>query len=263
MREQTLRGALDLRGILQRTQAVAVRVLRQLINDKRFLVISLVMPVLIIYALKVVFDSLESPSPFFNISRFVLPLGAFIVHFITYILCAIVLVRERTSQTLERAFINGYGRFDLVMGYITAYTILATLQTFLVLGGLNILFKLEYSWDTSLALYLVIWLLAVISIALGILISNFARNEGQVLPFIPLVTFPSIFFSGVLIPVEKLPAWAASLELLTPLYYANAVIQNLAKPAATLLRDPVPLFGLLVYGLLILFLATLTLRVTD
>ncbi len=114
-----------------------------------------------------------------------------------------------------------------------------------------------------LALYLIFWLLAMITIALGILIPNFARNEGQVLPFIPLVTFPSIFFSGVLIPVEKLPAWAASLDLLTPLYYANAVIQNLARPGASLMGDPLPLFGLLVYGLFILFLATLTLRVTD
>ncbi len=132
-----------------------------------------------------------------------------------------------------------------------------------MLGSLSILFKLEIGWGTLLALYLIFWLLAMISIALGILISNFARNEGQVLPFIPLVTFPSIFFSGVLIPVEKLPAWAASLDLLTPLYYANAAIQNLARPDATLTSDPAPLLGLLIYGVVILFLATLTLRVTD
>lgn len=256
-------NSLVFRGMTQRIQAVAVRVLRQLINDKRFLAISLVMPMLIIYALKVVFDSLESPSPFININQFVLPLGAFIVHFITYILCAIVLVRERTSQTLGRAFINGYGRFDLVIGYIAAYTLLATLQTLLVLGSLNLLFKLNYGWGKSLALYLVIWLLAVSSIALGILISNFARNEGQVLPFIPLITLPSILFSGVLIPIEKLPNWVKPLELLTPLYYANAIIQNLAKPDTTLLDNPVPLLGLLIYSLAILFFATLTLHEMD
>ena len=249
--------------MLQRTQAVAVRVLRQLINDKRFLVISLVIPVLIIYALKIVFDSLESPSPFFNINQFVLPLGAFIVHFITYILCSIVLVRERVSQTLARTFINGYGRFDLVIGYIAAYTLLATLQTLLVLGSLNILFKLDYGWGKSLALYLVIWLLAISSIALGILISNFARNEGQVLPFIPLVTLPSILFSGVLIPIEKLPIWVKPLELLTPLYYANGIIQSLAKPDTTLFDSPAPVLGLLIYGLAILSIATLTLRELD
>lgn len=249
--------------MILRTQAVAVRVLRQLINDKRFLIISLAMPVLIIYALKIVLDSLESPSPFFNVNQFVLPLGAFIVHFITYILCSIVLVRERVSQTLARTFINGYGRFDLVIGYIAAYTLLATLQTLLVLGSLNILFKLDYGWGKSLALYLVIWLLAVSSIALGILISNFARNEGQVLPFIPLVTLPSILFSGVLIPIEKLPIWVKPLELLTPLYYANAIIQNLAKPDTTLGDNPAPFLGLLLYGLVILSVATLTLRERD
>jgi ABC-2 type transport system permease protein len=258
-----MHAASTAQATLRRTQAVAARVLRQLVSDRRFLVLSLVVPVLIIYALKIVFDSLESPSPFFNISRFVLPLGAFIVHFITYILCAIVLVRERTSQTLARAFINGYRRFDIVSGYIAAYTLLATVQSLLVLGGLSVLFKLDYGWDRLLVLYLVIWLLAVISIALGILISNFARTEGQVFPFIPLVTLPSVFFSGVIIPVERLPTWAAPLELLTPLYYANAIIQTLVRPSGSLADDPAPLVGLIIYGLAILSLATLTLRETD
>jgi ABC-2 type transport system permease protein len=245
------------------TGAVAQRVLRQLIHDRRFLAFSLAIPVIIVFLTKILFDSLESPLPFIDVTKFILPVGAFIVHFITYILCAVVLVRERTAETLARAFINGYGRIEIIGGYVLAYTLLATVQTLLVLGGMSLLYNLDYSLGTLLALYLVTWLLAVISIALGIFVSNFARNEGQVFPFIPLVIIPTIFFSGVLIPVERLPNWAAPLELITPLYYANAVIQGLIQAGGTLGDNLGHLIALPMYGLIILLLATLTLRERD
>ena len=73
---------------------------------------------------------------------------------------------------------------------------------------------------------LVLWLLAIMSMAIGMLISNFARNEGQVFPFIPLVVL-SIILSGILIPVEKLPEWAQVFSYVTPLYYTNQVLQIL------------------------------------
>jgi ABC-type multidrug transport system permease subunit len=96
--------------------------------------------------------------------------------------------------------------------YVLAYSTLATLQALLVLGALTLLFDLHYSWTTLLAIYGVIWLLALVIIALGILISNVARTEGQVFPFIPLVVLPSVLLSGLIIPVASLPLWAQWLS---------------------------------------------------
>lgn len=191
---------------IRHTGAIASRALRQLVHDRRFMALSLVAPLAIVYFFKLFFDGLASPM--FQPTRYTVPIGAFIVHFITYLLCAIVLVRERTAQTLARMFVNGYRQSEIIGGYLAAYTLLATLQSFLVLGALSLLFELRYSARTYLSLYLVIWLLAVISIALGIFVSNFARNEGQVVPFIPLIIFPSVFLSGLIINVDRLPGWA-------------------------------------------------------
>jgi ABC-2 type transport system permease protein len=80
-------------------RAIAGRVLRQLARDRRFLGLSLAAPLVISYMLWV-FS--RADSLMIDPSRFVVPIGAFIVHFITYILCAIVLVRERTGTTLAR-----------------------------------------------------------------------------------------------------------------------------------------------------------------
>ena len=244
-----------------RSLAVARRALSQLRHDHRFLALSLAVPVAVIYVLKVFFDSAESPV--FNPRGFVVPVGVFLVHFLTYVLCTIVLVRERTAQTLARMFVSGYRRWEIVGGYLLAYTTLATAQSLLVLAELNWLFDLQFDAGRFASMYLVIWLLAVISMALGILVSNFARNEGQVFPFIPAVILPSIFLSGIVVAVERLPGWAQALSRLTPVYYANRMAQTLLAPGGTLADDVASAIALPLYGVAVLALATLTLRELD
>jgi ABC-2 type transport system permease protein len=241
--------------------AVAARVLRQLRRDRRFVAISLAMPILIVYMLSLFFEGVD--SPIVDPDKFVLPIGAFIVHFITYALCAIVLVRERTGQTLGRMFVNGYRQIEIIGGYLIAYSLLATVQSLIVLVGLEALFQLGYSLGVYAAIYVVIWMLAVLSIALGMFVSNFARNEGQVFPMIPLVIMISVFFSGIILPVDRLPEIIQWMRFITPMYYGNEGIQELIRSGSTF-SDALPgIGGLLVYGVVLLALATATLREED
>ncbi len=245
---------------MNRLLAVARRVLHQLARDRRFLALSIAAPLLVIYVSKVALDSFN--VPFVNVSQFVVPIGAFVVHFATYILCAIVLVRERTAQTLARMFVNGYRQPEIIGGYVLAYTCVATMQTVLVMWELSWLFHLSYPARVLASIYVVIWLLAIISICLGIFVSNFARNEGQVLPFIPLVTIPGVFLSDVIFSVDRFPHWAQWLARGTPLFYANKIIQRLIQEG-TLAENWARVVLLVAYGALVLVLATTTLRESD
>jgi ABC-2 type transport system permease protein len=246
-------------SVVKRIGSVAGRVLNQLRRDRRFVGISLIFPLVIIYFIKVIFDVLASPM--FNISVYVIPYAAFIVHFITFILTAIVLVRERTAGTLTRMFVSGYHQIEIICGYLLAYTVLATAQSLLVLVELNIIFELGYTLSQIASMFVVMWLLAVISMAIGMLVSNFARNEGQVFPFIPLVLL-SVILSGILVPIERLPEWAQALSYITPLYYANEVLQILIG-GGLLFDDWQLLTALPVYGLLVVVAATFSLRELD
>ena len=246
-------------GVIKRIFSVTGRVLIQLRRDHRFIGISLMFPLVIIYFIKIIFDVLASPM--FNISVYVIPYAAFIVHFITFILTAIVLVRERTAGTLTRMFVSGYHQIEIICGYLMAYTVLATAQSLLVLVELNIIFDLGYSLNRIASMFVVMWLLAVISMAIGMLISNFARNEGQVFPFIPLVVL-SVILSGIILPVDQLPEWVQVLSYLTPLYYANEVLQELIG-GGLLFDDWQLLIALPIYGLLVVAAATLSLRELD
>lgn len=126
---------------------------------------------------------------------------------------------------------------------------------------LNWLFDLGFSVAQFASMYLVMWLLAVISMAIGMLVSNFARNEGQVFPFIPLVIL-SVILSGIIVPVEKLPEWAQVMSYLTPLFYVNEVLQELISGGSLL--DNWQMFVILpIYSLIVVGIATISLREED
>jgi ABC-2 type transport system permease protein len=242
------------------TFTVAQRVVRQLLRNPRFLVLSIAAPLVIIYLLKLFFDTFPEG---FDVARYIVPLAAFVVHFLSFLLCAIALMQERTAGTLERMFINGFRRTEIIGGYVLGYLGLASFQAVVALAEAIWLFELDYETGTLATLFVVVWLLAIASVMLGIFISTFARHEGQVFPFIPLIILPSVFLSGLLMDVGELPQWAEWLGQIFPLFYANDVIQALIQPDGAL-GDAWGSFVVLAgYGVVLLIMASLTLREVE
>jgi ABC-2 type transport system permease protein len=245
---------------MRHTFTVARRVVKQLLHNRRFLALSILAPLVIIYFFKLFFDTMP---PTFDTARYAVPIAAFFVHFLAFLLCAIVLVQERTAGTLERMFINGFRRTEVIGGYVLGYLGLATFQAVVALTEVIWLFELDYEAQTLLTLFVVVWLLAIASVMLGIFVSTFARHEGQVFPFIPLIIVPSVFLSGLLVDVDELPEWADWLGHVFPLFWANDVIQEVIEPSWTL-EDVWGSFAVLAgYSVVLLLLASLTLREVE
>lgn len=242
------------------TFIVARRVVKQLLRNPRFLALSILAPLVIVYLLKLFFDTMPAG---FDVARYAVPIAAFLVHFLAFLLCAIALVQERTAQTLGRMFINGFMRPQIIGGYVLGYLGLATFQAVVALAETVWLFELDYDAGTLATLFVVVWLLAIASVMLGIFVSTFARHEGQVFPFIPLIIIPSIFLSGLLIDFEKLPTWAEWVGRAFPLHYANNVIQEMIEASGTLNDVWGNLVVLAAYSLVLLLLASFTLREVE
>jgi ABC-2 type transport system permease protein len=75
-------------------------------------------------------------------------------------------------------------------------------------------------------LFLVIALLGIVGINMGILASAFARNEFQVIQFIPLAIFPQVLLAGTFWPVADLPAYLRPFAYVMPLYYGNTTLRD-------------------------------------
>lgn len=229
-------------------------------GDKRFLALSIIAPLIIIYFLKLLFDTFPSEIP---VTNYTVPISAFIVHFLSFILCAILLVQERTRGTLERMFISGYNKTSVIGGYTVGYFGLATLQATAVLLESLWLFNLDYDNQTIFLLFIVIWLLAIVSVMLGIFVSTFAKHEGHVFPFIPLIILPSVFLTGLIMDVDSLPGWAAFIGKCFPLHYAVNIIREIIKPEHDISSTYFDFIILTGYIFGLLALASVTLKETE
>jgi len=82
-------------------------------------------------------------------------------------------------------------------------------------------------------------IVSIVPIVLGVLLSSFCfatmaslfaayptESPGDIISMVNLVRFPLIFISGVFIPLAALPAFGQMLAYISPLTYANDLIQS-------------------------------------
>jgi ABC-2 type transport system permease protein len=240
--------------------AIAVRINRQFLRDRRFLALSMVVPLLIMLLIKYVLDALPGLERLgVHVSDYAMFFAAYLVHFLAYVLSTIVLVGDRTTGTLARMFVYGYRRREIVFGYVGGYSTIAGAQTTFIL----ILTK--YLFDINLLPYIVpvaltMFCLAVVSVGLGVFISNFARNEGQVIPFIPLVILPTALLSGIAIPIDDLPRVLQWCSYVIPLRYAVEVLNGVLVEQQSFWSNLTPFLVLVGIGAALLATASLTLK---
>jgi ABC-2 type transport system permease protein len=239
---------------------VAGRVLRQLIRDPRFLVLSAIVPVILVLLLEALFDSVPSFMALrIRIAAYALPAAGFFIFFLTYILCTIVLVRERREGTLSRMFAAGYRRWSVVLGYVAGYSTIAVVQTALVLVTTVLTFDIAPGAHLAVVVATIL-LLSVVSLSLGVFVSTLARTEGQIFPSIPLIIVPAILLSGLIIPLDELHYALRGLAYLIPLTYAENVLVGVMRDGRSLAEVAGSLALLLAYGVALLVVASLTIR---
>ncbi|WP_260624945.1 ABC transporter permease [Corynebacterium parakroppenstedtii] len=148
-----------------------------------------------------------------------------------FIVTSVVMLRERTSGTLERILTTPLRRWNLVASYGIVFGILALLQATilaaLIVGPLGV--EIEESW---LMLLLVAVLDALFGVAFGLLASAFARTEFQAVQFMPLFVAPQVFLCGLLVPIENMPRILEVIAQWLPMTWAVDVVHNLMTSAS-------------------------------
>ena len=159
---------------------------------------------------------------------------AFFVYFFVYLLTGVSFLRERTGGTLERLMATPVTRGEVVVGYTLGFGVFAMVQVAVLLcwalgsvqvpaigplPAFSVGLGVAVAGSPMLA-FLVVLLLALGAVSLGIFLSTFARTELQVIQFIPVVLVPQFLLSGVLFPVDSLPAVLQPLVQVMPLGYA-------------------------------------------
>ncbi|MFJ6568570.1 ABC transporter permease [Streptomyces sp. NPDC091292] len=239
---------------LSRTLATAARVLRQLRHDPRSIALMILVPCVMLFLLRYVFDG--SARTFNSIGASLLGIFPLITMFLV---TSIATLRERTSGTLERLLALPIGKADVIAGYALAFGALAVVQsvlaTALAVWGLG----LDVTGSTWLLL-LVALLDALLGTALGLFVSAFAASEFQAVQFMPAVIFPQLLLCGLFTARPNMQPILEAISNVLPMSYAvdgmNQVLHH-SDITGDFVRDTVIVAGC---ALLVLTLGAATLR---
>ncbi len=185
-------------------------------------------------------------------------IGLFAFFFI-FLLTSVSFLRERSRGTIERLLISPLSRAELVLGYVLGFTIFAVVQSLLILLFVIYVLQVHYAGNLGL-IFLITLALTVGSVNLGIFLSTYARNELQVIQFIPLVIVPQALLGGLFWPVNSLPVVLKQLAYVMPLTWANFGLKDImlkGKGLETIWPD---LVVLVVFAALMVVLSTFIVR---
>jgi ABC-2 type transport system permease protein len=150
---------------------------------------------------------------------FVPGIMAFVVFILSTMLTLLAFVGEKTGGTLDRLLSTPLTEGGVVLGYAGAFSVTGTLQATLLLVIGILVFNITVVGNVLLA-FISVALLAVVSQALGILLSSLAKREAQAIQFFPFLILPAFLLAGVFWPVEAIPSWLRPFCYLVPPYYA-------------------------------------------
>jgi ABC-2 type transport system permease protein len=185
-------------------------------------------------------------------------IGMFVFLFV-FILTSVGFLRERSAGTLERLQATPIRRIEIVVGYMLGFAVFALLQSLIILGFTVFGLKIHYAGSLAVV-FVVELLLALMAVNLGIFFSTFARNEFQVVQFIPLVVVTQILLSGAFWPIDEMPGWLQPIAWLMPLTSANYALRDVMIKGFDLTQVAAYVLALVVFAVFFVVLAAQTVR---
>jgi ABC-2 type transport system permease protein len=232
---------------------IARRSIVQLARDRRTIGLILIVPLVIASLIGV---SLPNKS---MLNETLPAMLAMLILFFGFLLSGISFLRERSQGTRERLMASPVSKVDIVMGYLLGFLLFAMLQT-LILFFYSV-YVLNVDFHGSLWQILVFQLLiGILAVCLGIFISAFAKNEFQMIQFIPLIIVPQVFVCGLLFPVSSQPEYLQWIARFLPLTYGVDGIRALMLDGKSLLDIGKEIGVLVAYAVVLMFLAGISLR---
>ncbi len=147
-----------------------------------------------------------------------------ILQFLTVILTATAIVRERERGTIEQLIVTPIRSWELIVGKLAPYVIIAFVDTLEILFAGVLLFKVPINGDLGLLLLLAA-LFLVTTLGLGLLISTLANTQQEAILTSFFFMLPSIFLSGFFFPLAAMPQVLQWASYAIPLRYFLIIVR--------------------------------------
>jgi ABC-2 type transport system permease protein len=155
-----------------------------------------------------------------------------ILTFIGTIVTSIGLVRERETGTLEQLAVMPIRPSAVILGKITPYFLVASIDMIIVTVLGVLLFDVPFNGN-PLAFALGAALFLFVVLGLGVFISTISRTTGQAIQTAFFFLLPQILLSGMIFPLDAMAAGVRWIGYLLPLTYFTIISQGVMLRGAT------------------------------
>jgi ABC-2 type transport system permease protein len=152
---------------------------------------------------------------------------ALILLIVTANLAAMAIVREKELGTLEQLNVTPLRRWELIVGKLLPYGLIALIDVLLVVAVAVLWFEVPLRGSFVL-LFAMCLLYSLCTLALGLFISTISETQQQAMM---TATFffltPMIYLSGFIFPIENMPAVIQPFTYLIPLRYFLVIVRGI------------------------------------
>jgi len=236
--------ALNLRHEARAAFVVWQRELIHLTKDRTRIVSALVQPVLFLFVLGVGLASLVTThNGSVDFKTFLFPGVLATSVLFTAAFSGVSMVWDREFGFLREMLVAPVSTTAILTGKCVGGATVATMQS-LVLLALAGLVGVPYSPVMMLALVGLLFLMAFLITAFGLVLAARVKQVQSAMPMVQLIITPLMFLSGALFPLTRLPTWLTVLTHLNPMTYAVEPIRSVVfnqlqvDPATRATFDP-------------------------
>lgn len=182
-----------------------------------------------------------------------------ILQYLTTMLTATSIVRERERGTIEQLIVTPLRSWELIVGKLTPYVLIAFLNTIEVLTIGVVLFHVPINGDLGLLLLLTA-LFLVTTLGIGLLISSVANTQQEAMLTTMFTLLPSIFLSGFFFPLAAMPMWLQAISYAVPLRYFLIIVRGIVLKGVGLAALWPEVLALGVFALIVMSAAVMRFR---
>ena len=182
-----------------------------------------------------------------------------ILYFITTLLTASSIVRERERGTIEQLIVTPIRSWELVVGKIVPYSILALIDMVEVLIIGHLWFKVPIKGDLGL-IFALSGLFLISSLGIGLFASTVANTQQEAFITVMVTMLPSLFLSGFFFPIEAMPRILQYVSAIVPLRYYLVIIRALLLKGVGLSALQNEVLALAAFAVVIMGIAALRFR---
>jgi ABC-2 type transport system permease protein len=194
-------------------------------------------------------------SAFFNIPGVI----GMILSFITSILTATTIVRERERGTIEQLIVTPIRSWELIVGKLLPYVILGFIETFEILLIGHWWFGVPIRGSAALII-ITSGLFLMSSLGIGLFASTMANTQQEAMMTVMMFNLPMIFLSGFFFPIAAMPKFLQVVSLAIPLRYYLIIIRALLIKGVGIVAIQNEVIALVIFGIVIMGAASLRFR---